>query len=379
MNYPDDPRVAEARAKGMDWFVDALRIEGLKRSGREMVGPCPRPGCGGDDRFSVDLRKGVFHCRRCESDGGKGDGIALVMMVLGLTFPEALTWACGDRQEISAEEQARRARDSAAAAARKEAEARRYRAEALRQARAIWQAGVPGEGSPVRYYLAQRGIGPDALPKVPKCLRYHSALPYMVKDGDAWIEVHRGPAMLAAIQDAGGRFSAVHRTWIDPGQPKGKARISHAGADLKVKKTWGSKKGGAIRLLTPPGADTLIMGEGIETTLSPVAVGAFPAAAFWAGIDLDNLSGLRQSGPGLKYAGLPDLGDGEAFLPPPWVKRLIFIQDGDSEPRHTTARLEAGLRRAMVLRPGLVGQLVRCPPGADLNDVLLGFQETVDG
>ncbi|HRO14743.1 MAG TPA: hypothetical protein PLL33_06820 [Paracoccus sp. (in: a-proteobacteria)] len=133
----------------------------------------------------------------------------------------------------------------------------------------------------------------------------------------------------------------------------------------------GSKKGGAIRLSSPPAATTLIMGEGIETTLSGRVAEAHRAvSAFWAGVDLGNMSGRRKLGEGLKYAGLPDLDDGEAFVPPARITRLIFIQDGDSDPRLTRAKLEAGLRRAMVLRPGLTAALVFAGEGRDLNDVL---------
>lgn len=370
MTYPDDPRLAEAKQKGMVWVLQQLQIDDLKPSGRELVGPCPR--CGGDDRFSVNPGKNQFLCRKCESDGGKGDCIALVMFVRCLTFREALTWLCGPAQEISDAERQLRAAVAETSEKQRQADEARRRSVAIREAQVIWQAGLPPEDTPVRAYLTLRGIGRAALPRLPACLRFHRSLPYMVKQGGEWLEVYRGPAMLAAIQNVAGRFSAVHRTWLDLREPKGKIRLSHAGTTLAAKKGWGSKKGGAIRLQTPPGADTLIMGEGIETTLTPLAVGAGAGAAFWAGIDLGNMSGRQLSGPGLRYAGLPDLSDGLAFVPPVWVRRLIFIQDGDSEPHETASRMRAGLRRAMALRPGLRGQVVCCPPGSDLNDVLLG-------
>jgi hypothetical protein len=41
----------------------------------------------------------------------------------------------------------------------------------------------------------------------------------------------------------------------------------------------------------------------------------------------------------------------------------------------TRAKLEAGLRRAMAHRPGLVGQIVKAGDGVDLNDVLNGGGE----
>jgi hypothetical protein len=117
------------------------------------------------------------------------------------------------------------------------------------------------------------------------------------------------------------------------------------------------------------------MGEGIETTLTAFAVNAVPNAAYWAGVDLGNMAGHMLKVEGVRYSGLPDMSDEKAFVPPQWVKRLIFIQDGDSEPNMTLAKLECGLRRAMELRPGLVGQIVSAGSGVDLNDVLRGGKD----
>lgn len=125
----------------------------------------------------------------------------------------------------------------------------------------------------------------------------------------------------------------------------------------------------------PERASVLVMAEGLETTLSALVADAYPDAAYWCGVDLGNMSGKLQSGPGLRYAGLPDLEDSTAFVPPAWVRRLIFVMDGDSEPRATRAKLEAGLRRAMIARPGLVGEIVRVGEGLDLNDVLMGGRD----
>lgn len=365
----DDPRLGEAKAIPIADIVSLLGIEGLKRAGHELVGPCPQ--CGGTDRFGVNTRSGVFQCRRCE---GKGDGVELVRWLRGVTFREALTWLCGDVHEISDEERRVRAARAAEARRKSEAESARRRADAVAQARRIWHEGLPAESSPVRDYLALRGFTRDLLPDLPACLRYHPDLPYMVQVDGTWAEAHRGPAMLAVIQQRDGHGTAVHRTWFDLARPGGKAVILDpgTGAALKVKKSWGSKKGAAIRLRTPPGCETLVMAEGIETTLTSLVAATWPGAAFWAGIDLGNIAGRMQSGPNLRYAGLPDLSDREAFVPPRWVRQLILIEDGDSEPKLTRAKLLAGARRAMALVPGLQAQVVPCPPGLDLNDVLQG-------
>lgn len=365
--FSEDPRRAEALARPIADVADMLALQGLRRAGGELVGPCP--GCGGDDRFGINPRKGVFGCRKC---GAGGDVIALVMFVRGLDFPAALTWLCGERQEISAEE--RRQREAAAAEHRRarEAEAARYRASAIKDARRIWNEGREAENTPVRDYLERRGIARALYPRLAISLRFHPELPYMVADGKAWRQVHRGPAMLAAVQGPDDRFCAVHRTWLDLDRPKGKAVITdpQTGEVLESKKVLGAKKGGAIRLFKGEGT-ALVMGEGIETTLSACIAGTVPGASYWAGVDLGNMSGQRRIGKGLKFEGMPDLDDAEAFVPPPWVDRLIYVQDGDSDPKLTRAKLVAGLRRAMVLRPKLRGQIVHAGEGMDLNDVLM--------
>lgn len=364
----DDHRIADAKARDMDSVIEMLGIANLKRFGVERIGPCPL--CGGDDRFGINTRKKMFQCRRC---GGKGDVIGLVQFVLGLDFPAALEWLCGPRQELTADQRRDRDKRDAENIARKAKEEAVFRAKAIAQARDIWQQGLPAEDSLVRDYLARRGITRDMLPRLPACLRFHPDLAYMVQgQGKDWLQAHRGPAMLAAIQGQDDRFSAVHRTWFDVTAPQGKVVIRHpiSGDAQSRKKSWGSKKGGTIRLIkgTMP---VLVMGEGIETTLTAAVSGIWPEAHFWAGVDLGNMAGRRETGKGLKFAGIPDLDDPEAFVPPSWVQLLVFVMDGDSDPRLTRAQLEAGLRRAMVMVPGLRGQIARCPAGKDLNDLLM--------
>ncbi len=371
-DYGEDPRRAEAQAMPMADVVARLDLTGLQKHSHELIGPCPR--CGGRDRFGINLRKGVFGCRRCE---GKGGGIDLVMFVLGLDFPGALRWLCGEATEIDPAERARRIAVAQDNKRRQDIISANKRREAIVDAQRIWSEGRAPEGSPVRDYLTRRGIRPDLFRSLPVSLRFHPALPFMVQVGRDWVEVHRGPAMLAAVQGPDDKFCAVHRTWLNLALPKGKAVITHpeTGEVLPSKKVLGSKKGGAVRLSRSDG-DTLVMGEGIETTLSALVADAIQGARYWAGVDLGNMSGQRRMGKGLRFEGIPDLGDTDAFVPPAWVTRLIYVQDGDSDPQLTRAKLVAGLRRAKALRPGLRAQIVHAGAGRDLNDVLLTETET---
>lgn len=355
----------------IEQVVNLLGIQSLVRTGHELVGPCP--ACGGRDRFGVNLRKGVFLCRRCEAKGGTID---LVMLTLGMEFKAALEWLVGPSQELSLEERRKRERQAEQNRLISEARAARERDDAIRMAREIWADGKPPEGTAVREYLVRRGIAETLLPVLPKCIRFAPSLPFTVKADKGWEVIHRGPAMLAAVQGPDGKLSAVHRTWIDLDRPNGKAVVTNprTGEVQPSKKVIGSKKGGAIRLSGHSHqAAVMVMGEGIETTLSAMVSGVDPGAMFWAGVDLGNMAGRRRTrGEGVKFAGLPDLEDAEAFLPPPCVMRLVYVMDGDSEPKLTRAKLLAGLRRAMLKRPGLKGQIVAAPQGLDLNDLLMG-------
>lgn len=370
----DDPRIQQAHQVSMTDLVERLGIAGLVRTSGELVGPCP--GCGGKDRFSINPAKGVINCRRCDA---RGDQIALVQLVLGLDFKAALEWLVGPRQELTpAQRQEQRRRAEEAERKRKDFE-RKARENSIRAARDIWFAARPAEGTVVRDYLTRRGISRELMPLMPPSLRFEPEARYVIPaegERNRWQTIHVGTAMLAAVVDQQGRVTAVHRTWLDLSQPKGKVTLPDPRKPeelLPAKKVLGSKKGGAIRLSSPRGADIMVMGEGLETTATAMVAHPYDApAAYWCGVDLGNMSGIRVKGPGLKFAGIPDMTDDEAWVPPPWVKRLIFIQDGDSDPKLTRAKLLSGLRRAKALRHGLTAAIVHPGDGIDMNDLLMG-------
>jgi hypothetical protein len=365
----DDPRLIEAKAKPISDIVHLLGLAGLKRTGHELVGPCPK--CGGTDRFGVNLRKGVFQCRRC---GIAGDGVKLIQEIQGLDFKAALTWLCGEAQGVSDAERQQRIARAREAQRKAEARAEQERKKIIADARRLWDQGVKPYGTPVEDYLQRRAIDVRALGGFASCVRFHPDLPYAHHIDGRWQTVHRGPAMICAVQNADGKFSALHRTYLDLSQPKGKALIRHpqTGEVLDAKKGLGSKKGGAIRLSGARVSETMVMGEGIETTYSAWMALPGSEALFWAGIDLGNMSGRQDRVPGKRDSGLPDMEDDRAFVPPAHVRDLIFVMDGDSDPKATRAKLLAGARRAMLLRPGLRARIAPAPNGFDLNDVLMG-------
>src|SRR5262245_35790554 len=85
-----DSWVAKARLVPIAIEI-ARRQIALRRQGKELVGPCPQ--CGGDDRFAVNLKKQVFHCRGC---GAKGDVIALARFLDGTDFVHAVETLTGE-------------------------------------------------------------------------------------------------------------------------------------------------------------------------------------------------------------------------------------------------------------------------------------------
>jgi hypothetical protein len=203
--------------------------------------------------------------------------------------------------------------------------------------------------------------------------------------------------MVAAIQRPDGTFGGVHMTWIDPDQPGRKAAIidPETGEVLPAKKTRGSIKGGAIRLAGPPDATRMVVGEGIETTLTVMLAerergegAVFARTGWWAGVSLGNIGGsaatriphptaTRTDKAGRVRSVLvpgpdPAMDDPAAFVPPDTVRELVLLGDGDSDRVTTEACLTRGARRAMRRVPGLVAAIRWAPAGADFNDLLKG-------
>lgn len=377
----------------------AIRRRWVLARGIDRAGPCPK--CGGTDRFAIHTKKNTFNCRGC---GISGAGVIdLVMATEGVEFVAACEIVTGRKAEAPVDAaRADRLRAEAEAGERKRIEdAARYREQARKAAFGIWELGYQpwwqDGGSVVAGYLRGRGIDwPVLEPPAPGIrLREIALHPYREKQGDTWVTLSEGPAMLAAIQQPDGRFGAVHVTWLDPAQPKGKL-VLPADAEGKArpsKKVLGAKKGGAIRLFTPfafagsgpgqPQANRIVMGEGIETTLTALAHAFEPATAYWAGVDLGNMAGraARTATGGQDWAEPDDGGGDDSFLPPDWCRELVFLTDSDDASTHTQDKVIRGLKRALRHRagqraagidvPDLVASYV--PPlgdGRDLNDLV---------
>lgn len=401
------------------WAIRA-RWKLVKAATTELVGPCPV--CGGDDRFAINTRTDLWNCRQC---GGRGHGVIdLVVFADGVSFTRACEIITGRTAEGSslssglrptAEDEARMAalRDKAQADEAKRIETEeRHRLQAIKRARRVLEGAVPLiRADATTAYLWSRGIGFADLPKgVWEQIRLGQvdAHPWMEKADRDYRQLYSGPAMIAAVRQPAGTVTAVHQTWLMPDDCGGWGKLSlppaEDGAERAAKKVLGSKKGGAIRLFTPEAATRMVVGEGIETTLTALAHNFETRTAYWTSVDLGNWAGraaraadgtalhdeplleesassgeerqLSGSGP----AGQP-LSVADCFVVPDWVEEVIFLSDDDDARNHTEAKVVRGLKRALWQRDRrraadpslspLAGWYM--PPlggGRDLNDLV---------
>jgi hypothetical protein len=182
---------------------------------------------------------------------------------------------------------------------------------------------VPATGTIVETYLRSRSL---TLP-VPPALRFHRLLKH------SWTGRHC-PVMVAERLDAKGRVAAIHRTFLRY-DGSGKINAEPQRADL------GPAKGTAIRL--SPVSEELLIGEGIETTLSAMQATGRPG---WAA----------------GSAGALPL-----MVLPPEVRSVTILVDGDD-----AGEKDAAWARRRWLGEGRCVKLWRAPKGYDFNDVLMG-------
>src|SRR5262249_46519725 len=162
------------QARGCD-MLELAQAHGanLKKSGGEYVGPCLVCGTG-HDRFSINIKKQVFHCRVC-GKGGHGP-VDLEMFLAGCEFVEAV-------KQLTNTTSLSGKRPATKTAANPQAEDQRKREceaeEAKQHAKAawLWSLRQPVAGSPVERYLRARGyIG--AIPPTIGYLPAHDEHPH---------------------------------------------------------------------------------------------------------------------------------------------------------------------------------------------------------
>ncbi len=138
-------------------------------------------------------------------------------------------------------------------------------------ARRLFMLARPVTSTPADVYLQHRGIDVRLIDAAP--LRFHPSCFYRDED-DA--RTRTFPALIAAVTDGAGRITGVHRTWIDPDDPRKKAPVP------SPRRAMGELLGSGVRFggnHSSP-APVMISGEGLETILSlHIIMPAMPAVA----------------------------------------------------------------------------------------------------
>lgn len=183
-------------------------------------------------------------------------------------------------------------------------------AKRIEAAMRIWDASHDPRGTLVATYLASRGLD---LP-LSGGLRFHTALKHTT--GTVW------PAMVALVTNVAHERVGIHRTFLAR-DGSGKAPVSPARMSL------GPIRGGAVRLA--PVAKKILVGEGVETTLSVMQKTGVPG---WAALSTS----------GLKTLILPGL-----------VDEVVILADadppGEAAARDASARWTREGRQVRIARP----------------------------
>ncbi|WP_394199561.1 DUF7146 domain-containing protein [Litoreibacter albidus] len=201
----------------------------------------------------------------------------------------------------------------------------------IASARRLFAAGGPILGTTAAAYLHSRGItrfGP--------AMRYHPRV-YFRGANTGPDQPSYAPALMAKITDNRGNITGCARTYLDP--------ITGGIADLSnPKRILGQLYGNAVRFWSGSNLEDLIVGEGLENTLS-------------VGTSLPefNLASCLTA----THLGL--------FIPSSGIKRIWIAQDNDAAGERAAHTLSAKL--------DLVGIECQClvPKLGDFNEDLLAF------
>ena len=233
-------------------LLPAFGLDQRALSGKH--GPCPICREGTDRwRFDDKQGNGTWICNKC----GSGDGIALVMKLKGVAFPQACRMVDAELPSSHVE----------GVSAVKQASPGMMAERGL----AMWAQAVPLDGTDAAsLYLRRRGIEQP----FPPMLRYQPRMTYVHDDKTKT----KHPCMVARFVSPDASVSTFHLTYLDGSGRK---------ADLPaVRKLWPGKvpDGGAVRLA--PSAETMGIAEGIETAMSAMQVFDVPV---WSALNSGNL------------------------------------------------------------------------------------------
>ena len=194
--------------------------------------------------------------------------------------------------------------------------------------RRLWELCRPVDGTAAEAYLRARGVRACRY----AALRFHPALYYRYAEHEN--RFRQLPALVARVTGPDGTFLGVQRIYLDPARPA-KAQVP------QPKKAMGRVHGGAV-VLGAADSTTLVVAEGIETTLSVLS--ARPALCAAAALSAGGLG---------------------AFTPPAGTAHVLIARDGDAAGVTAAERLESRCRAQGV------AVSVLTPRRGDFNDELL--------
>jgi putative DNA primase/helicase len=244
-----------------------------------------------------------------------GDIVSFLQVQLGCSIANAITYAIGFLGPSWS--------SRSTAAPSRPVEVEPNDAVRVDQALKIWSGVQPLLGSLAEQYLAGRGIRvPDEALEV---LGFHPYCPFGGR---------RAPALVALIQDiTTGEPVGVHRRQLTPS-------AAAAGPPLSL----GPKSGGVIRL-SPAASAELAIGEGVETCLAGMMLGA---GSTWSVLDAGGISN---------------------FIVLEQVQHLTILVDHDVS--GTGQRAAAACRDRWFAAGKRVRLAMPDTPGQDFNDLLL--------
>lgn len=378
---------AELFARAREADIAAVAGVKLFRAGRRLRGPCPLCGASkgkrSDGAFSADPATGLYKCFACDAGG---DVVDLERAIRGGTAREAAERLAGALYVSAAVARPAGRADPTRPAAPRRAEGDSRLTSAERLALELWREAEPTiVGTLAAVYLQTRGLSAQIIGQVRGGLRFHPAAKWGW-DGDrqSWI---RAPAMIGRVRGPDGKTGGVHCTYLSADGTR-KARLDPA------KRMWGPQRDAQGRAggvwLSDPGAEgPLVVGEGIESTLSAMQLLGRPCR----GVATLSLGALQGSLLADRWGRVnPDLPTPDPERPAftwPGERRVLIAVDRDMKPirvkvrkfaggtgervldSETRARLCAGLAAAAWRTAGANDVRVLAPaPGRDFSDEL---------
>lgn len=212
----------------------------VTKAGREGVSLCAF-----HQEKSASMRlndaRGTYHCFGC---GASGDIVQLVMHLQGLDFMGAMRWlGAADLPDVDPADRIRAAEEDAA-----------QRAQAVADARLMWDRCVDPAGTPAETYLRHcRGVTMD----LPPAVRF-GVVPTSRDEHGQWKRPY--PALVLSVIDNAGDVVGLQRVFLrDDGRDKRWGK--------KSKLSLGRPRGAAVRLQAGISGE-VVMCEGPEDGLS---------------------------------------------------------------------------------------------------------------